>query len=46
MLAEQAVEAGDADVVEPIDVVAHQLGRDGGFLGDRQVGRAGRDDQD
>ena len=25
LLAEQAVEAGDADVVEPLDVVAHQL---------------------
>ena len=28
MLAEQPMQAGDADVVEPVDVVAHQLGRD------------------
>ena len=45
-LAEQTVEAGDADVVQAVDVVAHQLGRARRFFGDRQVGRAGRGDQD
>ena len=45
-LAEQAMEAGDADVVQPVDVVAHQLGRARRFFGDRQVGRAGRGDDD
>ena len=45
MLAEQPMEAGDADVVEPIDRVAHQLGGDGRFLGDRQVGGAGGRDR-
>ncbi len=44
-LAEQAVDAGHADVVQAVDVVAHQLSRAGRLLGDRQVGRAGRDDQ-
>ena len=46
VFAEQPVEAGDADVVQPIDRVAHDLGGDGRFLGDRQVGRAGGGDQD
>ena len=41
VFAEQAVEAGDADVVQPLDRVAHHLGGDRRLLGDRQVGRAG-----
>ena len=45
-LAEQAVEAGDADVVEALDVVAHQLGGERRFFGDRQVRRAGGGDDD
>ena len=45
-LAEQAVESGDADVVQPLDVVAHQLGRARRLLGDRQVGGAGGGDDD
>ena len=45
-LAEQAVDAGDADVVEPVDVVAHQLRGARRFLGDRQVGGAGGGDED
>ena len=46
MLAEQAVDAGDADVEQPIDRVAHHLGRDARFLGDRQIGCARRRDED
>ena len=39
------MEAGDADVVQPIDRVAHHLGGDRRFFGDGQVGRpGGRDD--
>ena len=45
-LAEQAVEPGDADVVQPRDLVAHQFRRARRFLGDRQVGGAGRGDDD
>ena len=45
MFAEQAVQAGDADVVEAIDRVAHQLRGDRRFLGDGQIGRAGARDQ-
>ena len=45
-LAEQAMEAGDADVVQPVDLVAHQLGGAGRLFGDRQVRRAGRRDED
>ncbi len=46
VLGEQAVEAGDADVVQPVDRVAHDLGGDRGLLGDRQVGGAGGGDED
>ena len=45
-LAEHAMNAGDADVVQPLDAVAHQVGGDGRLLGDRQVGRAGGGDDD
>ena len=41
MLGQEPVEAGDADVVEPVDGVAHRLGTDGRFLGDGQVGGPG-----
>ena len=45
VFAEQAMDAGDADVEQPIDRVAHHFGRDARFLGDRQIGRArGRDE--
>ena len=40
------MEPGDADVVEAVDVVAHELGGARGFFGDRQVRRAGRGDED
>ena len=40
-LAEQPVQAGDADVVQPLDVVAHQLGRARRLFRDRQVRGAG-----
>ena len=40
MLGEQPVKPGDADVVQPIDRVAHDLGRDGRFFRHRQVGGA------
>ena len=43
---EQALEPGDADVVEPHDAVPERLGRLGGLLGDRQVARAGGADAD
>ena len=46
MLVEQAMQSGDADVVQPFDDVTHQFGRAGRFLGDRQVRRARGDDQD
>ena len=45
-LAEQPMQAGDADVVEALDVVAHQLGGARRLFGDRQVGRAGGGDDD
>ena len=45
-LAEQAMQPGHADVVEPRHIVSHQLGRTGSFLGHRQIGRAGRRDHD
>ena len=38
---EQAVQAGDTHVVEAVDLVAIELGRQRGFLGDGQVARAG-----
>ena len=34
---EQAMNARHADVVEPVDAVAHHHGCDGRLLGDRQV---------
>ena len=46
LLGQQAMKAGDADVVQAIDAIAHQLERHGRLLGDRQVGRAGARDQD
>ena len=45
-LGQQPVQAGDADVVEAVDVVAHDLGRDRRFLGHRQVRSPGRADED
>ena len=45
-LAEQAMDACDADVVEAIDDVAHDAGRDCGFFGDWQVRCARARDQD
>ncbi len=45
-LRQEAMNAGNADVVQPIDGVAHKLGGDSGFFGHRQVGRSGaRDEQ-
>ena len=43
---QQTVEAGDADVVEPVDVVAHDLGRDRRFLCHWYVRSSRRGDQD
>ena len=40
------MDAGNADVIEPIDRVAHQLGRDRRLFRDRDVGRAGRTEDD
>ena len=43
---EHPVQAGHADVVDALDAVAHDFGGDGGFLGHRQIARAGTDDGD
>ena len=45
VFAEQTVQAGDADVVEPVDRVAHDLRGDRRLLGDGQIGRAGAGDE-
>ena len=45
-LAEQPVQSGHADVVQPRDLVPHQLRGPGRLFRDRQVGRAGRGDDD
>ena len=37
---------GHADVVNALDAVAHDFGGDGGFLGHRQIARAGANDGD
>ena len=39
--AEQAVDAGHADVVDGLDLVAHDLGGNNSFLGHRNIGRTG-----
>ena len=44
--ASRAVQAGDTYVVEAVDLVAIELGRQRGFLGDGQVARAGAGDDD
>ena len=41
---EQTVQAGDTHVVEAVDLVAIELGRQCGFLGDGQVARTGAGD--
>jgi hypothetical protein len=46
LFAEQTVDAGDADIEQPIDGVAHYLCGHARLLGDRQVGGAGRGDKD
>ena len=43
---EHPVQAGHADVVDALHAVAHDFGGDGGFLGHRQIARAGADDGD
>ena len=43
---EQTVQAGDTHVVEAVDLVAIELGRQRGFFGDGQVARAGAGDDD
>jgi len=40
------MEAGDADVVEPLDGVAHHLAADRGFVRDRQIRGARGHDQE
>ena len=40
------MDAGDADVGDEGDLAAHLARHDRGLLGDREVGRAGRDDAD
>ena len=46
VLAEQPVEAGDADVVDALGRVAQDLGGDGGLLGDRDIRGPGGEDGD
>jgi hypothetical protein len=46
MFLEQAVQSGDADVVEAIDAVAHQLRGDGRFLRHGEIRGAGGGDED
>src|SRR5579863_4617073 len=41
--AENTVQAGDADVTDALDTVAHDFGGHGGFLGDGQIAGAGAD---
>ena len=45
LFAQETMQAGDADVVETINGVAHELRRDDGLFGDRQVGCAGARDE-
>jgi len=45
-LGERAMQSGDADVMRAFDAVAHDFGGDGGFLGHRQIARAGADHGD
>ncbi len=45
-LGEQAMDAGDADVVNAVDGAAEELGGDGGLFGDGDVAGAGADDGD
>ena len=42
---EQAMESGDADVVQPIDDVPHRLGGDARLLPRRKIRGAGRGDE-
>ena len=45
LLGEQTMQAGDAHVVHPLDVIAHDFGRSRGFFRHREVRRSrGRDD--
>ena len=46
VLGQQPVQAGDADVVEPIDAVPHDLGRHDRLFGNGQIGRPGGHNQD
>jgi len=43
---EEAVDAGDSDIVEMLDAVAHEFGGDDGFFGDGDVAGAGGDNRD
>ena len=45
-MSEQAVQAGDTHIVEAIDLVAVELGRQCRLFGDGQVARAGAGDDD
>ena len=46
VLGEEPMKTGDADVVEAVDGVAHELGRDRRLFRDGQVGRSGGRDDD
>ena len=45
-MVEQAVQSGHANIVDTVDLVAHQLCRDRGLLSNGQIGRAGADEAD
>jgi hypothetical protein len=45
-LGEEAMDAGDADVGDELDGVAHEAGGDRGFFSNGQVAGAGADDAD
>lgn len=44
-MSKQAMEAGDTDVEQALDCMAHELGGNGGFLGHWQVAGAGAEDR-
>jgi len=46
MMADEAMDTGDADIVNGVDFVAHDFGCDAGFFGDRNVAGSGADNGD
>ena len=46
LFGEEPMDAGDPDIVQAVDLIPHNLGRNNGFFGDRQVGGPGGNDED